>query len=49
MRSEVAGLLAMAGLLATAIVAVLKLVAPATKTLAGIASPPPEDGKLNRP
>ncbi len=46
--SEVADLLATAGLLATAIVATSKHVDPATMTLAGIASPPPEDGKLNR-
>jgi hypothetical protein len=40
MTSVVAGLLAMASLLTTAIVATLKLVALATRTLAGIASPP---------
>ncbi len=39
--SKVAGLLAMAGLLATVTVAALKHVAPATSTLVGIASPPP--------
>jgi hypothetical protein len=38
--SKVAGLLAMAGLLATAIVAALKLVPPATRTLVGIPRPP---------
>jgi hypothetical protein len=40
MTSEVAGLLVTAGLLATAIVATLKLVPPSTRILVGIASPP---------
>jgi hypothetical protein len=38
--SKVAGLLTMAGLLATAIIATSNLVTPATRTLMGIASPP---------
>ncbi len=40
MTSKVAGLLATTGLLAMAIVAALKLVAPATRALAGITRPP---------